>query len=157
MIRNPISNKWYEIWSIYEKVEFGNMGWDPVIHHYYSYSFFLWYTIIAFILVIVLFLVSYLIATKDVNVERSSPYECGFEAYDDAQKTFDLHFYIVGVLFLIFDLEVAFLFPWAIALNTIGYFGFFLMIFFLFILTVGFMYEWARGGLDWATQINFKL
>jgi NADH-quinone oxidoreductase subunit A len=131
-------------------------SWEKYIENYYNYSFFFWYVIISFILVTVLFFVSYLVATKDNTVEKSSPYECGFEAYDDSHKTFDLHFYIVGVLFLIFDLEVAFLFPWAVSLNAIGYFGFFMMIFFLFVLTIGFIYEWARGGLDWATQFDLK-
>ncbi len=85
--------------------------------------------------------------------EKLSPYECGFDAFDDekrnARAPFDARFYLVAILFIIFDLEVAFLFPWAISLPTIGLFGFLSMMFFLFILTVGFIYEWKKGALDW--------
>jgi NADH-quinone oxidoreductase subunit A len=81
--------------------------------------------------------------------EKLSPYECGFEAFDDARRRFDVRFYLVSLLFIIFDLEVAFLFPWAISLGDVGVFGFWSMVIFLGVLTVGFIYEWKKGALDW--------
>ena len=81
--------------------------------------------------------------------EKLSAYECGFEAFDDARRKFDVRFYLVAILFIIFDLEVAFLFPWAITLADIGLFGFLSMLGFLAVLTVGFIYEWRKGALDW--------
>ncbi len=77
------------------------------------------------------------------------PYECGFEAFDDARRQFDVRFYLVSILFIIFDLEVAFLFPWAVTLGQIGVFGFWSMMIFLGVLTVGFIYEWKKGALEW--------
>ena len=81
--------------------------------------------------------------------EKLSPYECGFEPFDDARRKFDVRFYLVAILFIIFDLEVAFLFPWAISLSDIGMFGFLSMLGFLAVLTVGFIYEWRKGALEW--------
>jgi NADH-quinone oxidoreductase subunit A len=81
--------------------------------------------------------------------EKNSPYECGFEAFEDARRKFDVRFYLVAILFIIFDLEVAFLFPWAVSLGEIGMFGFWSMVLFLFVLTVGFVYEWKKGALEW--------
>jgi NADH-quinone oxidoreductase subunit A len=81
--------------------------------------------------------------------EKLSPYECGFEAFDDARRRFDVRFYLVSLLFIIFDLEVAFLFPWAISLGEVGFFGFWSMVVFLGVLTIGFIYEWKKGALDW--------
>jgi NADH-quinone oxidoreductase subunit A len=81
--------------------------------------------------------------------EKLSAYECGFDAFDDARRQFDVRFYLVAILFIIFDLEVAFLFPWAVSLKDIGWFGFLSMIGFLGVLTVGFVYEWCKGALDW--------
>ncbi len=92
---------------------------------------------------------SYLIARQRPDSEKASPYECGFEAFDDARSKFDVRFYLVAILFIIFDLEVAFLFPWAVALGDIGLFGFWSMVVFLFILTIGFVYEWKKGALEW--------
>lgn len=80
---------------------------------------------------------------------KLSPYECGFEAFEDARMKFDVRYYLVAILFIIFDLEIAFLFPWAVALNEIGLFGFFSMMVFLGILVVGFIYEWKKGALEW--------
>lgn len=87
------------------------------------------------------------LSTGDTN--KRTPYECGFEPFNDARNTFDVKFYLVGILFLIFDLEVAFLFPWVLALPKLSFFGFWSMMFFLFILIVGFVYEWKIGGLEW--------
>ncbi len=83
------------------------------------------------------------------DTEKLSAYECGFDAFDDAHGKFDVRFYLVAILFIIFDLEVAFLFPWAVSLGDIGLFGFWSMILFLGVLTVGFLYEWKKGALDW--------
>jgi NADH-quinone oxidoreductase subunit A len=92
---------------------------------------------------------SLLLARQKPNAEKLSTYECGFEPFDDTRRRFDVRFYLVAILFIIFDLEVAFLFPWAIALGEVGWFGFFSMIGFLAVLTVGFLYEWRKGALDW--------
>ncbi|PZP56697.1 MAG: NADH-quinone oxidoreductase subunit A [Azospira oryzae] len=81
--------------------------------------------------------------------EKLSPYECGFEAFEDARMKFDVRYYLVAILFILFDLEIAFLFPWAVVLEEIGLFGFFAMLLFLGILVVGFVYEWMKGALEW--------
>jgi NADH-quinone oxidoreductase subunit A len=81
--------------------------------------------------------------------EKLSPYECGFEAFEDARMKFDVRYYLVAILFILFDLEIAFLFPWAVVLNDIGFAGFLAMMLFLAILTVGFAYEWMKGALEW--------
>ncbi len=91
----------------------------------------------------------FVIALRRPDKEKLSPYECGFEPFSDARGKFDVRFYLVAILFIIFDLEIAFLFPWAITLGKIGYFGFWSMMTFLGILTVGFIYEWKKGGLEW--------
>ena len=83
------------------------------------------------------------------DAEKLSAYECGFEAFDSSRQRFDIRFYLVAILFIIFDLEVAFLFPWAVALGDIGAFGFWSMVVFLLVLTIGFIYEWKKGALDW--------
>jgi NADH-quinone oxidoreductase subunit A len=92
---------------------------------------------------------SLLAARQKPYPEKVSAYECGFEPFDDARRRFDVRFYLVAILFIIFDLEVAFLVPWAVSLSTIGMFGFWSMMGFLAVLTVGFIYEWRRGALDW--------
>jgi len=92
---------------------------------------------------------SYVVARQRPDSEKVSAYECGFEAFDDARSKFDVRFYLVAILFIIFDLEVAFLFPWAIALGDIGMFGFWSMMVFLGLLTIGFVYEWKKGALEW--------
>jgi NADH-quinone oxidoreductase subunit A len=81
--------------------------------------------------------------------EKTSPYECGFEAFEDARMKFDVRYYLVAILFILFDLEIAFLFPWAVSLNGIGAFGFWSMMVFLAILVIGFVYEWKKGALEW--------
>ena len=90
-----------------------------------------------------------ILGTHRPDSEKTSPYECGFEAFDDARSRFDVRFYLVAILFIIFDLEVAFLFPWAVSLGKIGMFGFWSMVVFLGILTIGFIYEWRKGALEW--------
>ena len=90
-----------------------------------------------------------IIAFRNPDPEKLSAYECGFNAFDDARMKFDVRFYLVSILFIIFDLEVAFLFPWAISLKEVGVFGFWSMMIFLGILTIGFIYEWRKGALEW--------
>ncbi len=90
-----------------------------------------------------------ILAPHRPNAEKLSPYECGFEAFEDARMKFDVRYYLVAILFILFDLEIAFLFPWAIVLNKIGLFGFVAMLIFLGILTIGFIYEWMKGALEW--------
>jgi NADH-quinone oxidoreductase subunit A len=92
---------------------------------------------------------SYIIVPQHPDVEKNSQYECGFEPFSDARHKFDVRFYLVAILFIIFDLEVAFLFPWAVTLGKTGVFGFWSMMIFLGILTIGFIYEWRKGALEW--------
>ncbi len=92
---------------------------------------------------------SYIMAPQRPDSEKVSAYECGFEAFDDARSKFDVRFYLVAILFIIFDLEVAFLFPWAVSLGETGVFGFWSMFVFLAVLTIGFIYEWKKGALEW--------
>ena len=92
---------------------------------------------------------NFIFSPKKPDPEKLSAYECGFEAFGDARMEFDVRFYLVAILFIIFDLEIAFLFPWAISLGNIGSLGFWSMMIFLFVLTIGFVYEWKKGALDW--------
>jgi len=92
---------------------------------------------------------SWLVGRQRPDREKGAAYECGFEAFDDSRAKFDVRFYLVSILFIIFDLEIAFLFPWAVTLGKIGLFGFWSMMLFLGVLTVGFIYEWRKGALEW--------
>ncbi len=92
---------------------------------------------------------SRLLGVHRPDSEKLSPYECGFEAFEDARMKFDVRYYLVAILFILFDLEIAFLFPWAVVLQEIGLFGFLAMVMFLVILTIGFIYEWKKGALEW--------
>jgi len=96
-----------------------------------------------------LMIAPFLVAVSNPDPEKVSAYECGFKAFDDARMKFDVRFYLVALLFIIFDLEVAFLFPWAVAFKEAGLFGFWAMMIFLAILTIGFIYEWRKGALEW--------
>ena len=98
---------------------------------------------------LLMLLASLVLARQRPDPEKLSPYECGFEPFEDARGRFDVRFYLVAILFIIFDLEVAFLFPWAVSLGNIGLFGFWSMMIFLAVLTVGFIYEWKKGALEW--------
>lgn len=98
---------------------------------------------------LVMVVASWLAGKKRPYAEKLSAYECGFEAFDDARDKFDVRFYLVSILFVIFDLEVAFIFPWAVSLGKIGVFGFWSMVTFLVVLTIGFIYEWKKGALEW--------
>ena len=113
---------------------------------YFSIILFL---IIALILSFGFIVINFLFSPKKPDPEKLSAYECGFEPFNDSRMEFDVRFYLVAILFIIFDLEIAFLFPWAISLGKIGLLGFISMMIFLVILTVGFIYEWKKGALDW--------
>ena len=107
------------------------------------------FLIIAFVLSCSFIIINFVLSPKNPDPEKLSAYECGFEPFNDSRMEFDVRFYLVAILFIIFDLEIAFLFPWAISLGNIGLLGFCSMMIFLFILTVGFVYEWKKGALDW--------
>ena len=107
------------------------------------------YLVISTLLSLVILSLSFVFSTQKADPEKVSAYECGFDPFDDARARFDIRFYLVAILFIIFDLEIAFLFPWAISLGKIGILGFSSMMIFLGILTVGFIYEWRKGALDW--------
>ena len=98
---------------------------------------------------VALLVAPFIVAFKSPDPEKLSAYECGFNAFDDARMKFDVRFYLVSILFIIFDLEVAFLFPWAVSLGKIGIYGFWSMMIFLIVLTIGFIYEWRKGALEW--------
>jgi len=98
---------------------------------------------------LVLLFLGFLIGHGEKDEEKLSPYECGFEAFDDSHMKFDVRYYLVAILFIIFDLEIAFLFPWAVSLDAVGKFGLVAMALFLAILVVGFIYEWKKGALEW--------
>jgi NADH-quinone oxidoreductase subunit A len=113
-----------------------------------------YFPILLFILVglafgVVPMLAGWLLAPNRPDSEKLSPYECGFEAFEDARMKFDVRYYLVAILFILFDLEIAFMFPWAVVLKEIGLFGYVAMVIFLGILVVGFIYEWMRGALEW--------
>ena len=101
------------------------------------------------VLGLALFTIGWIAGPRRPDAEKLSPYECGFEAFDDSRVKFDVRYYLVAILFIIFDLEIAFLFPWAVALPRIGRFGLAAMGIFLFILVIGFAYEWKKGALEW--------
>jgi NADH-quinone oxidoreductase subunit A len=113
---------------------------------YFSIILFLF---IAIVLSFGFVLANFLAAPSNPDPEKLSAYECGFEAFDDSRMEFDVRFYLVAILFIIFDLEIAFLFPWAISLGNIGSLGFWSMMIFLSVLTIGFIYEWKKGALEW--------
>lgn len=111
-----------------------------------EYLILLLYLIISLTISLIIFLLSYIIASQNSDSEKISAYECGFNPFDDARTTFDVRFYLVAILFLIFDLEVSFLFPWSIVLGKLSISGFFSIMLFLLILTIGFVYEWYKGA-----------
>ena len=104
---------------------------------------------VALVIGLALLLAPFMVAYQSPDAEKLSAYECGFNAFDDARMKFDVRFYLVAILFIIFDLEVAFLFPWAITFGELGWFGFWSMMIFLGVLTIGFIYEWRKGALEW--------
>ena len=119
---------------------------DQLLHAYLPVVIFIG---VALVLGIALMVAPFVVAVSRPDPEKVSAYECGFQAFDDARMKFDVRFYLVSLLFIIFDLEVAFLFPWAVAFKEVGAFGFWSMMVFLGVLTVGFVYEWRKGALEW--------
>ena len=107
------------------------------------------FVVMAVVIALPLMIAPFLVAYKNPDPEKLSAYECGFNAFDDARMKFDVRFYLVAILFIIFDLEVSFLFPWAVAFGDVGLFGFWSMMIFLGVLTIGFIYEWKKGALEW--------
>ena len=105
---------------------------------------------IALVIGLALLVTPFLVAYQQPDPDKLSAYECGFNAFDDARMKFDVRFYLVAILFIIFDLEVSFLFPWAVAFGKLGLFGFWSMMLFLAVLTIGFIYEWKKGALEWS-------
>ena len=125
----------------------GRANWEYIVLGNY-------FPILLFILVglavgVVPLVLGKILAPSNPDSEKNSPYECGFEAFEDARMKFDVRYYLVAILFILFDLEIAFLFPWAVVLQEIGLFGFIAMMVFLGILIVGFVYEWMKGALEW--------
>ncbi len=108
------------------------------------------FLVLAFAISIGAIFFSLVVGKKNAYYDKNSTYECGFDPFDDSRSKFEVKFYLVAILFIIFDLEIIFLFPWAIAFNEIGLFGFLSMMFFLLVLTIGFVYEWMKGALDWS-------
>lgn len=107
------------------------------------------FIVVASTLSCVIVILPKILSTKKINKDKLKGYECGFDPFADAREKFDIRFYLIAILFIIFDLEVAFLIPWAVNISHIGNFGFYSMMFFLLVLTVGFVYEWKKGVLDW--------
>ena len=107
------------------------------------------FLLVALVLSVGFIVMNFIFAPRNPDPEKLSAYECGFEPFNDSRMEFDVRFYLVAILFIIFDLEIAFLFPWAISLGNIGALGFWSMMIFLFVLTIGFVYEWKKGALDW--------
>jgi NADH-quinone oxidoreductase subunit A len=114
-----------------------------------NYFYFLFFIFIAFLVLLALFTVSYFLMQRNINIEKMSAYECGFDPFEESLGRFDIKFYLVAILFLVFDLEIVFLFPWSIMLYTLSIFSFWIIFIFLFILLLGFIYEWKKGALDW--------
>jgi NADH-quinone oxidoreductase subunit A len=117
-----------------------------MLAQYYPILIFL---IVAAVLAMAVLAIGFVLGPRHPDAEKLSPYECGFEAFEDARMKFDVRYYLIAILFIIFDLEIAFLFPWAVVLEEIGLFGFVAMLVFLAILVVGFAYEWKKGALEW--------
>lgn len=114
-----------------------------------DYNYIAVYCIVSLALSIILVFASILIINQNPDVEKVSAYECGFDPFDDSRSKFDIRFYLVSILFIVFDLEISFLFPWTVYLSFQTYASICTMVVFLFVLTIGFVYEWLKGGLDW--------
>jgi len=119
---------------------------NPVVQDYLPLIIFVG---LALVIGLVLLIAPFIVAYQQPDPEKLSAYECGFNAFDDARMKFDVRFYLVAILFIIFDLEVSFLFHWAVAFKSVGVFGFWAMMVFLAVLTIGFIYEWKKGALEW--------
>jgi NADH:ubiquinone oxidoreductase subunit 3 (subunit A) len=116
----------------------------------HEFLFILFFLILSLSISIIVFFLNFFLISKDIYIEKNSAYECGFNPFGEARNKFDIRFYLVGILFIIFDLEVIFLFPWCLIINEIGNIGFFIMIIFLLFLLLGFLYEWKKNALEWS-------
>lgn len=114
-----------------------------------NYFYFIFFILITFLIVTILFFISYFLMQRNIDIEKMSAYECGFDPFEESLGRFDIKFYLVAILFLIFDLEIVFLFPWSVMFYCLGMFSFWIIFFFLFILILGFIYEWKKEALDW--------
>lgn len=114
-----------------------------------QYILIFFYFLFALLLAFIFFFISFCFITQKGYGEKLSPYECGFEPFNDARSSFDIRFYLVAILFIIFDLEISFLFPWCVCLGRLPRFAFWSMLIFLLLLTIGFIYEWKKGALEW--------
>jgi len=114
-----------------------------------NYFHFLFFICIVFFIFLALFIISYFVMQRTMDLEKLSAYECGFDPFEESLGRFDIKFYLVAILFLVFDLEIVFLFPWSIMLYKLSMFSFWVIFYFLFILLIGFIYEWRKGALDW--------
>jgi len=121
-----------------------------------KYGLILFFIVLSFLFSIVFLAFAFIVSPKKPSREKLSPYECGFEALEDARLHFDVRFYLVAILFLVFDLEIAFLFPWVIVFDDVGLFGLLAMFAFLAILTVGFVFEWKKGALEWGDADDLR-
>ena len=136
---------------------FLNSSFQNLWFNFFQYNFYIsnyYFDILIIILLsvllsVILFIASFLLGERQPDKEKISAYECGFSPFEDARQKFDVRFYLVAILFIVFDLEVTYLFPWSVSLIDISFFGVLSMYWFLFILTVGFLYEWWNGALDW--------
>ena len=124
---------------------------DFLFYSYWDEQFIylIYYFIISFAITVSLIAAGFILSSKETSFEKISSYECGFEPFGDAHSIFNIQFFVVGILFMLFDLELAYLFPWVLNLGNISIFSFFIMFFFLILLTIGFIYEWKKGALDW--------
>ena len=114
-----------------------------------QYTYIYTYLCISFLLCCILFMLAFILSPQEITFEKTSPYECGFEPFGNSHSIFSVQFFIVGILFMIFDLELAYLFPWIANLGNLSFFSFFIMLVFLIILIIGLIYEWKKGALDW--------
>ena len=120
-----------------------------MVYYYSSYNSFFFYAVISFIICFIILLLCYILSGNNLYYEKSSGYECGFDPFSDAREPFYVKLYLIAILFIIFDVEVIFFFPWIFSIIQISYYGLLIMYIFLMILGIGFIYEWKKGSLDW--------
>jgi NADH:ubiquinone oxidoreductase subunit 3 (subunit A) len=138
------ATRWFEDRSVAQNILYTKCV--MMIEYYPIFIYF----IISGLIAVIMIGSSWVVAPRRLDIEKASAYECGFDPFGEARSPFEVSFYLVSILFIIFDIEVAFLFPWAIGLTTVGWQGYISMLVFLFVLVVGFFYEWKKGALDWS-------
>lgn len=146
---NLEDQNWKTFWDDF--LNFSKNFEETVPYTYWSeqYSLIFFFIIISLILTVILFVLASVVSPKSATFEKTSVYECGFEPFDEANILFSIQFFVVGILFMIFDLELAYLFPWVMHLGILSWYSFGIMFFFLILLVIGFIYEWKKGALDW--------